>query len=135
MSFKKIAVFLLALVICVPVFMTSCKDPLKEKMEELDAAYAKVANTYYKTYEACAIAEAIEDEEVKAQFDTWKNQIKDMKDIVAKRLDYNEEEMDAYITEWNAFCEELDAMYEKYKEPIESARAVEGEITEAPAAE
>ena len=116
---KKIAALLLIITLCLPVvFMTGCKDPLKEKMEELDRTYALLGTRYTRAVYVCDLAGVYNvegQEELNAKFEEWKLIIQDAGDTVALRLDFDQEEMDAYIAEWNAVIGEIDAVIDRYE--------------------
>lgn len=116
---KRIAALLLIITLCLPViFMTGCKDPLKVKMDELDQTYALLGTRYTHAVYVCDLAGVynVEDqEELNAKFEEWKLVIQDAGDTVALRLDYDEAEMDAFITEWNTVIGEIDAVIDEYE--------------------
>lgn len=116
---KKVVALLMILILCLPVaFMTGCKDPLKEKMNELDATYALLGTRYTRAVYVCSLAGvygAEDQEELNAKFDEWKFDIQDAGDTVALRLDFDEEEMDSYIAEWTALIAEIDAVIDQYE--------------------
>ncbi len=116
---KKVVALLMIMILCLPVvFMTGCKDPLKEKMNELDETYALLGTRYTRAVYVCSLAGvygAEDQEELNAKFDEWKLDIQDAGDTVALRLDFDEEEMDSYIADWTALIGEIDAVIDQYE--------------------
>lgn len=121
---KMLALLLTALTVCSLIAFTGCSDPLRAKIDQMDAVYQTLGDRYYRVYEACAFDGSLsEDTMVAEQLQTWKTQIKQAKNDLAKYLDYSEEEIDAYIANWTALGEAMDAMYETHKGSILEAKA------------
>jgi hypothetical protein len=125
---KKIAAILLVVVLCLPVIaMTGCKDPLKEKMEELDETYALLGARYTHAVYVCELAGVYNvegQEELNEKFAAWKTAVQDAGDTVDMRLDYSEEEMDAFIAEWKALIDEINAVIDQYEIEEETEEGV-----------
>jgi len=128
---KRLVAFLLLVVLCIPVgMMTSCSDPLKEKMEELDAAFVELGDMFYETTMYLNLAGVDTQDDIKAMTTNWKNLIKDAKVVLEARLNLDEQQMDEYIAQWKALTAEIAVVRDEYYQPDPFA-----ETTEAAAAE
>ncbi|MHB1150787.1 MAG: hypothetical protein ACYCWE_10880 [Eubacteriales bacterium] len=116
---KRIVALLLIIILCLPVvFMTGCKDPLKEKMTELDDTYALLGTRYTYAIYVCDLAGVYNvetQEELNAKFEGWKTIVQDAGDTVALKLDFDETEMDAYISDWKVTIDEINAVIDQYE--------------------
>lgn len=132
---KRIVALLLIIILCLPVvFMTGCKDPLKEKMKELDDTYALLGTRYTYSIYVCSLAGVYDvdtQEELNAKFEEWKTIVQDAGDTIALKLDFDETEMDAYIADWKVTIDEINAVIDQYE--IEEETTV-GETAEETAA-
>ncbi len=116
--------------------LAGCKDPLKTKLDELDKAYAKMGDTYWNAIYWTSIAGVYGDtenyEEMNAKFDEWKFNLQDAGDVIDTKLDLKEDEIDKYITDWNAITEEIQKVIDEYE--VESETETEEEESEEAAA-
>lgn len=132
---KRIVSLLLIIILCLPVvFITGCKDPLKEKMKELDETYALLGTRYtYAVYctSLAGVYNVEGQEELTAKFDEWKVIIQDAGDAVALKLDYDQEEMDAFISDWKVTLDEIEAVIDQYEVEEETETEAEEAETEA----
>ncbi len=120
---KLIAVILAAVMLSATFLFTSCADPLQKNIDGMQDAFSKLGDSLYRAYEAAYFAGAIdEDADVKAQFATWKKQIKAANNVQAAYLEYSAEELDAYAAEWNQLAADMDAMYDRYKDELLAAK-------------
>lgn len=129
---KRIVALILMLVMCLPIsLMTSCKDPLKEKMEELDQTYIDMGNAYTDAIYWTSLAGVYEAEDIKAVFNNFKIVMKDAKTVKDAAINLTEEEMDAYIEEWKGITAQIQVFIDEYKVEEETS----AEATSAQAAE
>lgn len=114
----------------------SCSDPLKEKGNRLDEVYGLMGDAYYYANYYAHLAGAIGNEEttedgkkieteLHKQLDEWKSYLKDAKKVVNKWLDLTEEELDAYIAEWEAELVKIQEVVNTYKPAEETTEASE----------
>lgn len=122
---KKMLALLLAVMFVLSLAaLSGCTDPLRAKIDRMGAIYQTLGDHFYRVYEACVFdGSAAEDAAVAEQLQTWKSQIKQAKNDLAKYLDYSEEEIDAFIENWTALADAMDAMYEEHKDDILEAKA------------
>lgn len=123
---KRFIALILAVLVFVPALaMTGCEDPLAKLGEDLDAAYAKMGDTYYWAYYWANLAGQVgtddtAESELQAKFDSWKQYIKDAGDVVDLWLDLNEDELNSYISEWTNTAAEMQAVVDEYEVPGET---------------
>lgn len=132
---KRIAALLLILVLCLPVTaLTGCKDPLKEKMNELDKTYALLGTRYTRAVFVCYLAGVYDvdtQKELNDKFAAWKTVVQDVGDKVDMRLDYNQTEMDDFIADWKVTIDELNAVITQYEIETETAAGETAAVTAA----
>lgn len=131
---KKLVAILLLVVLCIPVgLMTSCSDPLKEKMEELDAAFVEMGAVFQDTIMYLNLAGVDTQDDIKAMTTNWKNLIKDAKTVVEARLNLDEQQMDEYIAQWKALTAEIAVVRDEYYQPDPFAETEKETAAEAAA--
>mgnify|MGYP004527717357 CR=1 FL=1 len=120
---KRVITYLLAaLMACSMLFAAGCSDPLQDKINEMNAVYATLGDSYFRVCEAAAFDGSAQESEVGSRLTEWKDKIKQAKTDVAGYLDYDEAQMDAFIADWTAMRDEMDALYEEHKDAILEAR-------------
>lgn len=132
---KKLIAFVLAALMCLSVFaLASCSDPLKAKGEELAATKNEMGDVYWQAINWASFAGVYgsEDEqyaEINEQFATWKEYLKEAKNVVDTWLDLDEDQMNNYINEWKAETAKMQAVVDQYivetDEDIAAALAAE----------
>jgi len=132
---KRIVALLLIIILCLPVvFMTGCKDPLKEKMIELDDTYALLGTRYTHAIYVCSLAGVYNvetQEELNAKFEEWKKIVQDAGDTIALKLDFDEAEMDAFIADWKVTIDEINVVIDQYEIKEETTEGEAAAETEA----
>lgn len=132
---KRIVALLLIIVLCLPVvFMTGCKDPLKQKMTELDDTYALLGTRYTYAIYVCSLAGVYNvdtQEELNAKFEEWKIIVQDAGDTIALKLDFDATEMDAYIADWKVTIDEMNAVIGQYEIVEETTAGETAAVTAA----
>ena len=114
---KRFSALLLAIIMIFgAIVMTSCTDPLEEKISELNTAYDELGKAFYNAVSCCEFHEVYKTE-YSDEFSEWSAILKTAKTEKKNYLDYTAEEMDAYIAKWNAARDELNALAAKYPLP------------------
>lgn len=125
---KRFSAILLAVVMLFgAVAMTSCTDPLEEKITEFNTAYDELGVAFYNAVNCCSFHE-VYTTEYSDEFKDWSAILKAAKTEKKNYLDYTAEEMDEYITKWNTARDELNALAAKY--PLPGAETVTDAVTE-----
>lgn len=132
---KRIAALLLILVLCLSVAsLTGCKDPLKEKMNELDTTYALLGTRYTHAVFVCQLAGVYNvdsQKELNDKFAAWKTVVQDAGDTVDMRLDYNETELAAFISDWKVTIDEINTVITQYEIVTTAAGETSAAVTTA----
>ena len=130
---KKFIALVLAALMCLSVFaLTGCSDPLKEKGNELAEVKNAMGDAYYwanywLSYNGILNSEDEQYTEINEQMANWKTYIKEAGLTVDGWLDLDEEQMNAYIAEWQAETAKMQAIVDQYAVETEEGMGVADE--------
>lgn len=134
---KSLSILLLLVLVIAAAVLSSCTDPLEAKAKKLDEAYVAMGTAYHRAIYLANLSGKIgnkevskNDESIQKKLDSWKNDIKDAKDVVAGWLDLKDQQMDDYIADWNDITSEIESFIDENFDGVESYVVTETE-TEA----
>lgn len=115
---KRLSVAVLALIMIFgAVFLSSCSDPLEDKVAQMNEAYDELGMAFYNAVKNCSFNGVYESDEYADQFSEWQAFIKQARTDRKNYLDFDEEGLDKLISSWNEVKQQINELAAKYPLP------------------
>ena len=115
---KRLSVAVLALLMILgSVFMTSCNDPLEDKVAQMNEAYDELGMAFYNAVKNCSFNGVYDSDEYADQFSEWQAFIKQARADRKNYLDFDEAGLDNLISSWKEVTQKIDELAAKYPLP------------------
>ncbi len=115
---KRLSVAAFALLMILgAVFMTSCSDPLEDKVAQMNEAYDELGMAFYNAVKNCSFNGVYDSDEYADQFSEWQAFIKQARTDRKNYLDFDEEGLDNLISSWKEVKQKIDELAAKYPLP------------------